>query len=158
MFVANFNGNSVTEYARRASGNVAPIADISGPATGLSGPAGIWVDASGHLFVANFNANSVTEYARGASGNVAPVADISGSATGVNVPGAVAADARGHVFVANFNGNSVTEYARRASGNVAPIADISRVRHRAQRPRRDMGALAWIHRATRSAVCPSLTA
>lgn len=42
-YVANDNNNSVTEYARGASGDVAPVADISGSATGLSGPAGVWV-------------------------------------------------------------------------------------------------------------------
>jgi 6-phosphogluconolactonase (cycloisomerase 2 family) len=89
VFVANFNGNSVTEYARGASGDVAPIADISGSATRINVPGAVAVDASGHVFVANFNGNSVTEYARGASGDVAPVADISGSATGLSGPAGV---------------------------------------------------------------------
>ncbi|MDQ6949283.1 MAG: hypothetical protein M3256_24265 [Actinomycetota bacterium] len=42
--------------------NVAPIAVISGPATGLDSPFGLAVDSSGNIFVANVN-NAVTEYA-----------------------------------------------------------------------------------------------
>src|SRR5437868_3910345 len=61
-YVANFQGNSVTEYAEGANGNVAPVATISGANTGLSAPEGVVVDlSSGTTFVSNHGNDSVTE-------------------------------------------------------------------------------------------------
>jgi sugar lactone lactonase YvrE len=123
LFVSS--GNSVTEYAQGATGDAAPLATISGSSTGIDGPFGIAVDASGDLFVADYASNSVTEYAPGATGNIAPAATISGSSTGIDGPLGLALDASGDLFVANFLGNSVTEYAPGANGNIAPVATIS---------------------------------
>ncbi len=65
LFVANFNNNSVTEYARGAS-ETSPLSQHPRAATGVSVPGAVAVDAPGHVFVANFNNNSVSKYARGA--------------------------------------------------------------------------------------------
>jgi hypothetical protein len=80
--------DKVTEYAKGASGNVAPAATISGPPAELnSGPV---VNPSGTLFMADILGDSVVEYAKGASGNTTPVATITGPATGLHEPDAVA--------------------------------------------------------------------
>ncbi len=78
--------NTITEYAPGATGNVAPIAVISGGSTGLSLPYGLTLDGSGNLFASNYAGSTITEYAAGATGNVAPIATIAGPATGLNGP------------------------------------------------------------------------
>jgi len=44
IFVANFENNSVTVYARRANGNLAPLRIIQRAATGFNRPVGLAVD------------------------------------------------------------------------------------------------------------------
>ena len=48
-YVSNQNANSVTEYAFGANGNVAPVATISGPDTGLTYPLSLALDTSDDL-------------------------------------------------------------------------------------------------------------
>ena len=68
----------MTEYAKGATGNAAPVATIAGANTGLDSPQGLALDRDGNLFLANSHGNSVTAYAKGATGNAAPFATISG--------------------------------------------------------------------------------
>jgi hypothetical protein len=123
LFVSNTTANSITSYKLGASGNAGPLAQISGAATGLSGPRGLLVNSYGHVTVANSGANSITEYAPGSSGNVSPVATISGPATGLNQPQGLALDGSGDLFGANKA--SITEYVPGANGNVKPKAKIT---------------------------------
>jgi hypothetical protein len=81
---------SITVYANGASGNVSPIATISGPATQLSNPYGIAINPDGNIYVVNACNASITVYASGSNGNVAPIAVISGSNTGLDAPGGTA--------------------------------------------------------------------
>jgi hypothetical protein len=76
----------VTEYAKGATGNVAPVATITGPHTGLARPESLALDAAGNLFVANSAGSSVTEYAKGANGDAAPIATIKGPKTKLGSP------------------------------------------------------------------------
>lgn len=71
----------ITEYAPGATGNVAPIRTIAGPATLISDPWGVAVDNAGRVYAADLLANSVTVYAPGANGNVAPIRRIAGDNT-----------------------------------------------------------------------------
>lgn len=120
---------TVLEFTAGADGNVAPVATIVGPKTGLSIPNGITLDAMGNIYVANFlpgacgATGSVTVYAPGASGDVAPAFSIGGNKTGLAGPLGIAVDASGKIYVAN-QGFSVTVYAAGAHGNVAPIETI----------------------------------
>ncbi len=123
-YVANYDGWTVTEYAKNASGDQPPVAVIEGDRTGLRNPAGLTLNPGGRLFVTNYSADSVTEYASGAAGNVAPVATIKGAATGLARPEGIARDAAGDLFVTNYGDASVTEYAPAAVGDVAPIGTI----------------------------------
>ena len=68
LFVGNWNGSTITEYASPYTG--APIATNS---NGLQGPISLAFDPSGDLFVANSN-TTITEYAAPYTG--APVATI----------------------------------------------------------------------------------
>jgi DNA-binding beta-propeller fold protein YncE len=76
IYVSNFGAHSVTVFAPRARGNVAPIRTIAGANTCLSGPLGLAVDAQNNLYVANRTAVGVVVYAPTADGNVAPLRNL----------------------------------------------------------------------------------
>jgi sugar lactone lactonase YvrE len=129
--------DSVTIYAANPNGtmNAAPIGTIAGASTGLHGPSGIAVDASGNIYVANsLNGlsaldNSITVYPANPSGLVteSPAATITGTATGLDRPQGVAVDATGKIYVANGLSSSITVYAPNPSGTIdeAPLATIA---------------------------------
>jgi hypothetical protein len=121
-YVADPAAGSVLAFASGASGNVAPVLQLSGPATGLSQPTGVVVDDTGRVFVSNTAANTITEYAPEVTGNVAPAATIAGPRTRLNKPTGLALGGSGTLFVADSS--AVTEYAAGATGNVAPIARL----------------------------------
>jgi DNA-binding beta-propeller fold protein YncE len=126
LFVANVSNNSVTVYARTASGDTAPLRTLAGPATGLSGPVGLVVDLANHeLVVTNSSNDSVTVYARTASGDTAPLRTLAGPATKLCLPTGLAVDpVNDELVVANYCGG-ITVYARTASGNTAPLRTLS---------------------------------
>ena len=126
--------DSVTKYAAGSSGNVAPVAEITGDATKLSSPTGLTVDSSGNIYVANDGsvagvADSITVYSPGSTGNAAPTKVISGSSTLLDRPGGVAVDSQGNIYATSFGaeGNSsvsILVYAKDSAGNVAPSESI----------------------------------
>jgi len=126
--------DSVTKYAAGSSGDVAPVAEITGAATKLSSPSGLTVDSSGNIYVANEGSNnggldSITVYAAGSIGNAAPSKVISGAATLLDRPGGVAVDAKGNIYATSFGaeGNSsvsILVYSKDGGGNVAPSTSI----------------------------------
>jgi hypothetical protein len=83
------SASSVTVYAKKANGNVAPRRTISGSNTELNGPNGIALDSDGDIYVTQYYSNSVTAYAKGVSGNVAPIRTISGSNTLLDGPAGI---------------------------------------------------------------------
>ncbi|HXQ30329.1 MAG TPA: NHL repeat-containing protein [Gemmatimonadales bacterium] len=84
IYVANFEGNTITVYAAGANGNATPMAVIAGDSTGLSAPWGIVLDGAGHIYVSNSDNNTITVYPAGANGDVVPTATIQG--TGLSNP------------------------------------------------------------------------
>jgi hypothetical protein len=125
LYVANSSANSITEYKRSASGDIAPLAIISGNMTGLSLPSYIAADPSHHLFVTNVTANSVTEYASSATGDAIPIATIQGGVTQLSFPQGIALDASGRIYVANGASTPyITVYRAGANGNVSPRQTI----------------------------------
>src|SRR2546422_1223272 len=62
LYVANYDGSSVTAYAAGATGNATPTVTIAGSNTGLNHPSGLALDASGRVDGATF-IDSVTIYA-----------------------------------------------------------------------------------------------
>jgi sugar lactone lactonase YvrE len=133
LFVANYQADTVADYAPGTIGDSAPEGTIGGPGTGLSTPAGITLDASGDLYVADQAANKITVYPPQVGGyvsplefgNVYPIYTITGPHTGLSEPSAVTVDAAGHLWVANLQGNSLTEYPAAANGDAAPMATIA---------------------------------
>jgi hypothetical protein len=140
IYVANLGSltlapDTVTVFAAGSNGNVAPIATITGPATGLNYPTAIALDSSGKLYVANSGtqnggADTVTVYPAGSNGNAQPSATISGAGTGLVTPWGVALDSSGNIYVANDGSSvgqldSVTVYPAGSNGNVQPSATIS---------------------------------
>lgn len=85
VFVANFAADTITEYASGASGNVTPIATISGSQTGLSGPSGLVLSGS-TVWVTDATTNALEAFTAGDDGNVLPIETISGSRTTLDNP------------------------------------------------------------------------
>jgi sugar lactone lactonase YvrE len=127
IYVAKTNISAILVYAPSANGDVAPIAGIQGSETGLSGPYGLAVGASGKIYVGNIGNNSVTVYAAGSTGNVAPTQTIAGTRTGLAGPHQLALDSNSKIYVADSYASgkgSLTVYAAGANGNVAPVETI----------------------------------
>lgn len=80
-------GNSaVSTFSRTASGNVAPLRKIQGPATGLANPyAVLLAPGRDEVLVGNHSAG-ITAYARTASGNVPPARTLAGANTALGAP------------------------------------------------------------------------
>ena len=106
VYATNAGNDSVTEYPLHSGGDVAPVADIVGPHTGLSTPEGVAIDAVGDVFVANEGNDTVTEYAPGASGDVGPTATI----RGVSTPCRLALSGSGDLYVASLS-DSISKYS-----------------------------------------------
>ncbi len=75
LYVSNGDGNSITVYPANASGNVAPLRTIAGPATHIAFPQGLAFDAAGNLLVAEGGAldAEIDAFAPSANGNAAPL-------------------------------------------------------------------------------------
>jgi hypothetical protein len=125
----HFSGTAkLTKYPVGANGAATPTATITGAATLLNLPAGLFTDAT-KLWVANGTGSgtggSVLAFMQTDNGNVAPTNNIGGAATGINSPFDVAQDVSGNIYVANSGNGSITVYAPNSTGNVAPFATIS---------------------------------
>ena len=116
---------AVLVFAAGASGNVAPIREITGSNTGFSGTTAVALDGAGNMLVADSSGSpSIFVFPATATGNVAPSGSINGSNTGLNEPQCVYVDITGEIYVCNFS-NTITVYAAGARGNVAPIRTIA---------------------------------
>lgn len=127
---------SVTIYNTGSNGDVAPIARITGPNTGLEHPTGLAVDSDGHIYVVNDSdspkkPDSITVYDPGSNGDAAPVRTISGPATLLSDPQGIALDSSGNLFVTSRQHQDkyccsagVLIYSPGANGNTAPTASI----------------------------------
>ena len=132
LYIANcgacsgFSGvEAVLVFAAGASGNVAPIREITGSNTGFSGTTAVALDGAGNMLVADSSGSpSIFVFPATATGNVAPSGSINGSNTGLNEPQCVYVDITGEIYVCNFS-NTITVYAAGARGNVAPIRTIA---------------------------------
>jgi DNA-binding beta-propeller fold protein YncE len=112
-----------------ATGNIAPSRNITGAATTINCPGGIWLDSSNDsLYVMNAYGNSILVFtASTANGNVAPARTIAGAATTLgNNYGQLWLDAASdRLYVANYGTNAVLVFvASTANGNVAPVRSI----------------------------------
>ena len=140
LYVANFDGNTVSRFA---PGSVTPTATL----TGVQAPRALAFDANGNLYVANATANGTVS--KFAPGDTTPSATLTGvrypnalafddagnlyvandievgtvskfapggttpgeTLTGLNGPVALAFDSSGNLYVANFEGNTISRFA-----------------------------------------------
>ena len=128
VFVGDFF--AIRVYSRTANGDTAPTRTLSGPATGLGGVTGFFVDmVHNELVSANsvLDDDSITVHSRAASGNTAPIRTLSGPDTGLAAPGSPFVDASAATSWSSrtSTSNSITVYRRTASGNTAPIRTLS---------------------------------
>jgi DNA-binding beta-propeller fold protein YncE len=115
-----FVPSSVTIFDGDATGDVAPLRTIQGPASQIDWPMGVAVDEiNNELIVANNGDNSILIFPRTASGDVQPRRAIRGPLTGIKGPMGVAI-AKGEIWVANFGDHTALVFPRLAAGNVAP--------------------------------------
>ena len=112
-------GGRILVYKAGASGNVAPIRQITGTPSGILINLAIAVDAEDYLYVAS--SEHILVFAPGAHGVATPVRDI----TGVNQVEGIALDTAGNLFAVDRFKNAVLEFAPGADGSAAPIAVIS---------------------------------
>jgi DNA-binding beta-propeller fold protein YncE len=117
---------SITVFAKKASGDTAPLRVIRGPRTQLDWPAAIAVDSErGELYVANDQGDSVLVFSATADGDVAPRRILKGAKTLIKYPNGVALDlVNDELWVANFGSHTATVYKRDASGDAAPLRVI----------------------------------
>jgi hypothetical protein len=111
IYVANEYGGttgngSITIYAAGSTGQVLPVATISGVNTGLTEPVGIALDSAGNIYVSNLFGGpslngSITEYAAGSNGDAAPIAIITSTTFAISEPQGIALDPADSIYVAN---------------------------------------------------------
>jgi hypothetical protein len=141
--VANFGNDSISIYDLKtwdpAVADLAPIHVISGAATGLNGPGGVY-EYNDEIYVANGPDDSITVYTRPQSAdpvnlNVPPQRIIKGPTTGLNTPCGVyvgdivlnTVDAGLGIAVLNNGNSSITFYtlsADSSKGDVSPLLTI----------------------------------
>ena len=134
IYVANEGGGStgngsISIYQAGSTGQVLPIATISGVNTGLAEPVSIALDSAANIYVSNFFGGpslngSITEYAAGSNGDVAPLATITATNFAVFEPQGIAVDPTGNIYIANFNG-SISVFPPGSNGNATPSASIA---------------------------------
>jgi hypothetical protein len=109
--------------------NTPPSGTFTG--SGLSGPAGIGLDASGNIYVANGSGASVSSYPPGSNGDVTPSRTIAGANTTLMFPSLLTLDSNAtpNIYVANTAGGScdgtVTVFPASGNGNIAPSSEIA---------------------------------
>ena len=142
IYVLGKNGltypaQSIAVFAAGADGDVAPIATVAGPSTGLVGAVSLAVDAAGKMYVAgsipcaactSATHPGIMVFAAGANGDAAPQQSIAPDAypavdnTGLDAGDlAVGVDAGGNIYAADSYSQKVLVFAPNATGNVAPL-------------------------------------
>jgi hypothetical protein len=142
IYVLGRNGltypaQSIEVFVAGADGDVAPIATLAGPSTGLVGALSLAVDNAGKMYVAGSipcsTCTSATHpgimvFAVGANGDTAPQQIIAPAVypavdnTGLDASDLfVGVDAGGNIYTADSYSQKVLVFAPNANGNVAPL-------------------------------------
>ena len=127
----------IAVYAAGASGNVAPIAVISGDRTRLEDhaiiqPAAIYVTDVGDEDSSS-SPPRIMVYPADSNGNVAPIVTIGGDKTGLTLPNGIAVNPAGReIYVINDGSqiraeDTMVVYSPGANGNITPVATIGSV-------------------------------
>lgn len=120
LYVAT--GDSVSVYAKGATGGALPTRVIGGDRTGFYGTDGIAVDRAGYLYVADYQ--RVLVFAPGVGGNVPPVRSLT---VGTGQIRAVAVDAAEALYLTIASGttDTIAIFAPGASGSSTPSRSIT---------------------------------
>ena len=86
VIISNQAHYHVTTFRATATGDVSPIATLTGGNLDVGVPSGLAVDGTGRLYVAKNGASTIAIYAPGARGSDAPVDSIAGPGTGLSSP------------------------------------------------------------------------
>jgi len=124
----NHRPDTVTIYARNASGNTAPIRMIDGFDTQIEQPTAMAVSGE-MIYVFNqgipFETRPhVTAYETSQTGDVPPTISISGENTQLSKAEGLAVDAAGFIYV-NNGVNQILVFAPGATGDAAPVQVIT---------------------------------
>ena len=122
-----YKASSLTGFQVTDNGDVAPTQIITGDATQLVNPWGVFKTA-GTLFVTedqfnNFFTTSILMFPVSSNGNVAPSAFIGGSNTGLYLPIGITVSTKAAVIVSDWG--RVLTFAPGTFGNVSPMRVIS---------------------------------
>jgi hypothetical protein len=130
IYAINYDTSDITEYPVDASGDVAPVATITGSKTRLINPLGIALDGAGNIYASNAPYTKrpfpqFAVFAPGANGDAAPIRQISARRHGDAVPFGIAVDSAGYLYEADTNALAVKVFAPGARGDVAPVRIIA---------------------------------
>jgi hypothetical protein len=122
----------VRVFSRTANGNVAPLRTLTGPATHIDTPYGIFLDRPHGEILITDRGGWVSAFARAANGNAAPLRRIAGAQTGLLETLGVAVLGDSEIVVANdgeggnnYSDDAVLVFPRTANGNLAPSRRIN---------------------------------
>ena len=119
--MADRSRDSVTVFAKDASGDVAPARSIKGSQTTIDQPYAIAADDN-WIYVGNWNNGSVAVFPIAATGDVAPTRLIQGTSTALNHPQGIAVDTN-WIYVADYN-NCIAVFPIGGTGDIAPSRKI----------------------------------
>lgn len=79
----DFTTSSVISFIAGAKGSPTPLANVTGPTTGITAPAGVAVDIAGTVYVTNADpaGASIRVFSSSADGDTAPLRTIAGAST-----------------------------------------------------------------------------
>ncbi len=132
MYLADpTNAIDIFDGASALNGTVTAPRKITGAATGLGEPAGLWVDGSNRLIVSNFSPPSIEIFASAstATGDITPSGVVSGGATTLVGPNQIALNPNvgsGDLYVADPFAGEVAVFANigTANANLPPTRNI----------------------------------
>jgi streptogramin lyase len=133
LWVANYGGNTVTEYtANQLAATGIPVPAVTLTSAAFSGPVGLTFDAAGDLWVSNYHANTLVMFTPNqitANGAPTPVVTISANgATSLDEPETSAFSSSGDLWVANAGANTLVAFTPTqlsATGSPTPAVTIS---------------------------------
>ena len=133
LWVANYGGNTVTEYtASQLAATGAPVPAVTLTGAAFSGPVGLTFDSAGDLWVSNYLASTLVMFTPNqvtASGAPTPVVTISSDVlNSLEEPETSAFSSSGDLWVANAQANTLVAFTPSqlaATGSPTPAVTIS---------------------------------
>jgi streptogramin lyase len=123
VWMSNSTTNSLMKLTPPTGAGITYTLTGTFTGAGMSTPAGLALDGSGHVWLANGN-TSISEFSTSGTAVSPSTGYIGTNSTGSSILSGstnVAVDGSGNVWVANFSGNSVAEFIGAATPVVTPI-------------------------------------